>query len=173
MHLPYGTRPRSWGRLAILLLASAAFAAVACHQVATGQLHRANDLSGLGRDNTVLRAVAPNAGDPWPAAGEVGILVQGDDFGSPPSFGLNAYFYLVRTSAPCPQSEGTPETFKLSQVTIAGILTSTNGSVNQVVTMPDTPANRAPTWAIIAIPEMPGTGGAHFISRCGSVTWTP
>jgi hypothetical protein len=79
----------------------------------------------------------------------------------------------VRTSAPCPQSEGTPETFKLSQVTIAGILTSTNGSVNQVVTMPDTPANRAPTWAIIAIPEMPGTGGAHFISRCGSVTWTP
>jgi hypothetical protein len=164
---------RRFARGAVLVLVMAALAAGACHQVGSGQLHVSNDESGIGRDNTFLHAVAPDPGDAWPAAGEVGVLVQGDDFGSPPSYGMNGYLYLVRTTSTCPQSEGTPETFKLSDVTIAGVITVTNGSVNQVVTMTDMPSNRAATWGLLALTEMPDTNGGHRLYRCGTVAWTP
>lgn len=86
---------------------------------------------------------------------------------------MNGFLYLVRTSDPCPESEGRPETFMLSDVTIVGVITVTDGTVNQFVTMPDTPANREPTWALIDIGELQDYPGEHFIRRCGTVTWTP
>ncbi|MHB8378123.1 MAG: hypothetical protein ACYDEB_14385 [Dehalococcoidia bacterium] len=171
MRLP-GIRHSSL-RTGLLVLAVVGLALVGCRQVATGSLHVANDLSGIGRDNTFLRAYAPDPGDVWPPTGQVNILVKGDDFGSPPSYGMNGYLYLVRTSALCPQSEGAPEVFTLSAVTITGIITVTAGSVNQFVTMADTPANRAATWALIDVGEFPSTGGGHLIRRCGPVIWTP
>ena len=148
-------------------------ALMACHQVASGQLHVSNDLSGLPRDNTFLRAVAPDPGDAWPNASEVGVLVRGDDIGVNPGYNMNGYLYLVRTSKACPMSEGAPETFKLSDVAIAGVITVNGGAVNQVVTMADTPANRAGTWALIEIGEVQGHAGEHLVKRCGTVAWTP
>jgi len=99
-------------------------------------------------------------------------LVRGDDLGSPPSYGMNGFVYLVRTDLACPQAEGAPETYSLNDVTIAGIVTVTNGSVNQFVTMQDTPANRQSRWALIDIGELSGYPGAHLIRRCGEVTWS-
>jgi hypothetical protein len=136
-------------------------------------LHVSNDLSGAGQDNTFLRAFAPDTGDPWPPSGFVNLFVKGDDFGQAPSYGMNGYLYLVRTDLACPQSEGAPEVFRLSDVTIAGIVTVTAGSVNQFLTMQDNAANRQSRWALIEIPEFPSTGGGHLIRRCGTVTWTP
>lgn len=155
--------------------AALSFAAVvvACREVGRGDLHVQNDLSGIGQDNTILRAYASDPGDPWPPAGQLNLYVHGDDFGAPPSYGMNGFLYLVRTSDPCPESEGRPETFMLSDVTIVGVVTVTNGTVNQFVTMPDTPASRQPTWALIDIGELQGFPGEHFIRRCGTVTWTP
>ena len=161
-------------RAALIVLALAGLtAAMACKVVGQGDLHVANDLSGIGRDNTVFRAFVADAGEPWPPAGQVNLFVHGDDIGKPPSFGFNGYLYLVRTSSACPQSEGAPEVFRLSDVTITGMITVTNGTANQFVTMPDTPANRAATWALIALDETPNTNGGHLISRCGTVNWTP
>lgn len=172
MRLPR-IRQRSSLRIALAVLALAGLVLIGCRQVASGNLHVANDLSGIGQDNTFLRAYAPDPGDSWPPTGQVNIFVRGDDFGSPPSYGMNGYLYLVRTTAACPQSEGAPEVFTLSAVTITGVVTVTAGSVNQFVTMADTPANRAATWALIDVAPFPNTGGGHLIRRCGTVTWTP
>ncbi len=158
-------------RLAVLGLVAGMLATVSCTLVGQGHLNVANDLSGIGRDNTTLQAFAPGPGDVWPPAGQVNLWVKGDDFGKPPSYGVNGYLYLVRTGAACPQSEGAPEAFTLSQVTITGIVTVTNGSVNQFLTMADTPANREARWALIEIGEVPGYPGQHLIHRCGTVTW--
>ncbi len=165
-------RERRW-KLGVIALAALSLAAAGCHQVASGHLNVANDLSGLGQDNTIFRAYVADPGDVWPPAGFVNIYVRGDDFGSPPSYGMNGFLYLVRTSLACPESEGAPETFELSDVTIVGVITVVNGSVSQFVTMQDTPVNREPTWALIDIPELSGFPSEHLIFRCGTVTWTP
>ncbi|HYM14804.1 MAG TPA: hypothetical protein VEZ14_04545 [Dehalococcoidia bacterium] len=159
-------------RIAALAAVGIGLLAASCTLVGQGNLHVANDLSGLAADNTMLRAFAPGPGDAWPPAGFVNLWVKGDDLGSPPSYGMNGYVYLVRTGLPCPMSEGRPETFRLSDVTITGIVTVTNGSVNQFLTMQDTPANRAAHWALIDIGELSGYPGEHFIRRCGDVTWS-
>jgi hypothetical protein len=148
-------------------------ALASCRLVGQGDLHVANDLSGIGQDNTVLRAYAPDPGEPWPPAGFVNLFVKGDDFGKPPSYGLNSYLYLARTDAVCPQSEGMPESFELSDVTLLGIVTVVNGSVNQFVTMEDTPANRQARFVLMEVTELDGYPGEHLIHRCGTVTWTP
>lgn len=162
------------GRRSAVLLAAAvtAAAAISCTLVGQGNLHVSNDLSGIGRDNTTFHAYVAEPGDVWPPAGYVNILVTGDDFGTPPSYGMNGYVYLVRTDLDCPQSEGAPEAFTLNDVTITGLVTVTNGSVNQFLTMQDTPANRQSHWALIDIGEIAGYPGQHFIRRCGAVTWS-
>ncbi|MEK7693295.1 MAG: hypothetical protein AAB349_03815 [Chloroflexota bacterium] len=167
---PRRTLTRS--RFSLVLLAAVALAAVSCTIVGQGNLHVANDLSGIGVDNTTLRAFAPDTGDPWPPAGFVDLFVKGDDFGQPPTYGMNGYLYLVRTDLACPESEGAPEAFTLADVTLVGIVTVTNGSVNQNVTMLDTTANRQSHWALIEINELAGFPGLHLIHRCGEVTWT-
>jgi hypothetical protein len=164
-------RSRWFWPLASLALIAAA--AAGCRSVGSGNLHVANDLSGIGRDNTVLHAFAPDPGDVWPPSGYVNLAVNGDDFGRPPSYGMNGYVYLVRTSVACPMAEAALEAYKLSDVTIVGIVTVTNGSINQFVTMQDTPVNRKAVWALIDIPEAADTGGGHRIYRCGTVSWTP
>lgn len=166
-------RRRTVARGAVVAMLALAFAAVACRQVGVGTLHVANDLSGIGRDNTVFHAYAHDAGDAWPPAGQLSIYVRGDDIGTPPSFGENGFLFFVRTSAACPMSEGAPEVFKLSDVTITEVVTVQNGSVNQIGFVADTPANRADTWALIEIGEEANTGGGHLVRRCGTVTWTP
>ena len=151
----------------------AGLALTGCTLVGQGDLHIANDESGIGRDNTVLRAFAPDPGDAWPPAGYVDVFVRGDDFGKPPSYGMNGYLYLVRTDAACPQSEGTPESFTLAQVNIVGIVTVINGSVNQFTAMQDSAANRQARFALIEINELAGFPGEHLIHRCGTVSWAP
>jgi len=158
-----------WPLAALALIA----AATGCRHVGSGDLHVANDLSGIGRDNTVFHAYAPDTGDIWPPSGYVNLGIKGDDFGQPPSYGMNGYLFLVRTATACPMAEGAPEVYRLSDVTIVGIVTVTNGSVNQFLTMQDTPANRQAVWALIDIPEQPNTNGGHMVRRCGTVTWTP
>jgi hypothetical protein len=166
-------RPRSaFSRLALLFVIGAAIAAASCTLVGQGDLHVANDLSGIGADNTTFHAYASDTGEPWPPSGFVNMLVKGDDFGQPPSYGMNGYLYLVHTGLDCPMSEGTPEAFALTDVTIAGVITVTNGSVNQFVPMVDSGANRQSHWALIEINELDGYPGQHLIHRCGSVTWT-
>ena len=92
------------GRRSIVLVAAAvtAAAAMSCTLVGQGNLHVSNDLSGIGRDNTTLHAYVADPGDVWPPAGYVNIFITGDDFGSPPSYGMNGYVYLVRTDLNCP-----------------------------------------------------------------------
>lgn len=165
-------RRTGMSRIALLLVIAAGLGAAACTLVGQGPLHIANDLSGLGRDNTMFRAYAPEPGDPFPPAGNLNISIMGDDFGHPPAYGMNGYVYLVRTNAACPQSEGAPETFMLNAVTIVGVVSVTNGSVNQIVTIPDTPSARQANWALIDVGELSGYPGQHFIYRCGTVVWT-
>lgn len=154
-------------------LALVAALAIGCRQVGVGDLHVANDQSGIGQDNTVLRAYESDPGEPWPPVDSVNLWVKGDDFGHPPAFGMDGYLYLVRTSLACPMSEGAPEAFALADVTIVGIVTVRDGGVDQFLTMADSPAARSPRWALIEVPEFPGTGGAHLVHRCGTVTWVP
>jgi hypothetical protein len=159
-------------RLALLLLIGTGLAAASCALVGQGDLHIGNDLSGIGADNTILRAFTADPGDPWPPNGFINVYVRGDDFGRPPSYGMNGYLYLAHTDLACPQSEGAPEAFTLSDVALAGIITVTNGSVNQFVTVQDTAANRESHWALIEINELEGFPGLHLIHRCGEITWT-
>jgi hypothetical protein len=158
--------------LALAPMLFAAIVAASCTLVGQGHLNVANDLSGIGADNTTLSAYVADPGEVWPPAGQINLFVKGDDFGKPPSYGMQGYLYLVRTEAACPQSEGAPESFTLNQVTIAGIITVKNGSVDQFVTMQDTASNRASRWALIEINELAGFPGEHLIHRCGTVTWT-
>ncbi len=161
-------------RLVGLLAVLAALAAVACRQVGYGDLHGANDLSGIPRDNTWLRAFTPETGDSWPPTGYLNLWVKGDDIGfASNAYRMNGFLFLVHTTSDCPQVEGGLEAFLLSQVHIAGVVTVANGSANQFVTIQDTPANRQPTWALIDIGPTPSTGGGHRIWRCGTVTWSP
>jgi len=164
---------RRLSRAGVVALVALGFAAVACTQVGVGDLHVANDLSGIGRDNTTFHAYEHDTGDTWPPSGQLSIYVRGDDIGNPPSYGQNGYLFLVRTTAACPMSEGAPEVFMLSDVTITEVVTVRDGTVDQVGLLPDTPANRAPTWALIEIGEEPNTGGGHLVRRCGTVTWSP
>ena len=166
-------RISAFARFAVLSLIAAGLAAASCTLVGQGNLHVANDLSGIGQDNTTFRAYTPDPGDAWPPIGFVNLTIQGDDFGHPPSYGMNGYLYLARTNLACPQSEGAPETFTLSDVTIVGIVTVMNGSVNQFVTMADSAAARQSHWALIEVNELGGYPGEHFIHRCGSVSWSP
>lgn len=159
-------------RLALLVIAGVALVAASCTLVGQGDLHVSNDLSGIGVDNTTFHAYAPGAGEVWPPPGSVNMFVKGDDFGRPPAYGMNGYLYLVHTGLDCPQSEGAPEAFTLADVTIAGVITVTNGSVNQFVTMQDTGANRQARWALIEINEIDGYPAQHLIHRCGTVAWT-
>lgn len=147
--------------------------AMACTRIGQGDLHVANDLSGLGADNTTLQAFVADEGDPWPHEGDVSLWVKGDDFGDPPEFNFTGPLYLVRTEQDCPMTEAGPEVFHLDDVTITGVVTVFNGSVSQMLTMSNTPANRVSTWALIEIGEFPDTGGGHLIHRCGTVTWNP
>ena len=168
--MPARFQPR---RLLVLLgLLVVAVAAVSCTLVGQGHLNVANDLSGIGDDNTELRAYVADPGDAFPAPGQISLFVKGDDFGSPPLYGMDGYLYLVSTGLACPESEGAPEAFTLADVTIVGVVTVRDGSIDQVLTMPDTPANRAARWALIAIPELAGYPGLHLIHRCGTVTWS-
>jgi hypothetical protein len=166
-------RLTKFARFAVLTLIAAGLAAASCTLVGQGDLHVANDLSGLGRDNTTFKAYAPEPGDPWPPMDSVNIAVQGDDFGHPPTYAMNGYVYLVRTDQVCPQSEAAPETFRLSDVAIAGVVSVINGSVNQFVTIADSAAARQSHWALIDVGEMTGYPGEHFIYRCGVVQWSP
>ncbi len=164
-------RASRFTRIALLMFAVAGVAAMSCTIVGQGHLNVSNDLSGLGADNTTFRAFAPDPGDAWPPAGFVDLFVKGDDFGVPPAYGMNGYLYLARTNLACPQSEGAPEGFTLADVTLTGVITVTNGSVNQNVTMQDTPTNRQSHWALLEINELAGFPGLHLLHRCGEVTW--
>src|SRR5947208_15356562 len=93
-----GTRTR----LGVIAIFAGALLAASCTLVGQGNLHVSNDLSGIGADNTTLHAYAPDPGDVWPPAGYVNLQVRGDDFGTPPAYGLNSFLYLVRTSLDCP-----------------------------------------------------------------------
>ncbi len=168
---PHG-RSSVLSRIALGLLVGAGLIAASCTLVGQGHLNVANDLSGIGADNTIFRAFAPDTGDVWPPAGSVNIFVRGDDFGSPPSYGMNGYLYLARTDLVCPESEGAPEAFTLADVTLVGIVTVTNGSVNQNITMLDSVASRQSHFALIEIPELSGYPGLHLIHRCGEIAWT-
>ena len=159
-------------RVALVASMAAGLLAVSCTLVGQGDLHISNDLSGIGRDNTIFRAWERDAGDPIPPAGFVSIFVRGDDFGHPPSYGMNGYLYLVRTDLACPQSEGRPESFTLGQVTIVGVVTVTNGTVNQFVLMPDSAANRQDRFALMDIGEIQDFPGEHLLHRCGTITWS-
>jgi hypothetical protein len=159
-------------RFGLLALLAGGLLAASCTLVGQGALHVSNDLSGIGADNTTLHAYAPGPGDAFPPAGYVSLWVKGDDLGSPPSYGMNGYVYLVRTDLNCPMSEGRPETFTLGDVTIVAIITVTNGSVNQFVTMQDSGANRQSHWALMDIGEVAGYPGEHLLRRCGEVTWS-
>jgi hypothetical protein len=164
---------RSNVRLALIVLSVAAVFGTSCQLVGQGHLNISNDLSGIGADNTEFRAFVADVGDPFPPTGYMAVAVRGDDFGRPPSYGMNGYLYLVGTSAPCPMSEGAPEAFTLAQVSIVGIATVTNGTVNQFFTLVDTTANRHPRWGLMEINELAGYPGQHLLERCGAVTWTP
>lgn len=166
------TTPTSMrSRVALLLTVAAGMAAFLCTLIGQGQLHISNDESGIGANNTILRAYAHNTGDFWPGPGEIGVLVQGDDFGTPPSYGLNGTLLLVSTNAECPMSEGAPETFAMSDVTSIGSVPVVNGTVNQAFRVTDNASARAPRWALIEPDELAGFPGEHKIHRCGTVTW--
>lgn len=155
----------------IAVLAVAAVFAASCELVGSGKLNVANDLSGIGADNTTFSAYAADPGDAFPPPGQLAVFVRGDDFGRPPSYGMNGYLYLVATSKACPQSEGAPESFVLGDVTIHGIVTVTGGSVNQFLLVPDAPASKTPRYALIEINELTGYPGEHLIHRCGQINW--
>jgi len=159
-------------KLAFAAMLTLALLASACTLVGQGALNVANDQSGIGADNTTFHAFAADSGDPFPPAGYLNLFVRGDDFGSPPSYGMNGYLYLVRTNLPCPQSEGAPEAFTLADVTIIGVVTVTNGSVNQSSIMLDSPAARQFRFASMEIPELAGYPGLHLLERCGTITWS-
>jgi len=146
-------------------------AAMACTLVGSGHLPVQNDLSGLGADNTRLQAFARDSGDAWPPSGFLNLWITGDDFGSPPSYGMDGYLYLVRTDDACPESEGAPEVFHLADVTIVGIVTVRDGSVNQFITMQDSAQARQDRFALIEIGEVEAPFSGHLIHRCGTVTW--
>ena len=165
--------PQRTSRIALLLVAAAGMAAVSCTLIGQGSLHVSNDLSGIGADNTVLRFYAHNPGDTWPADGEFGVLVQGDDFGTPPSYGMNGTLLLVTTNAFCPMSEGAPETFKLTDVVVIGDVPVVNGSVNQAFRIPGVAESKRPTWALMETTELAGYPGVHKLHRCGTVTYVP
>ena len=158
-------------RFAIAALVLGSLFAASCTIVGQGDLHVSNDQSGIGADNTTLKAFAPDPGDAFPPPGYLTLFVKGDDFGLPPSYGMNGYLYLVRTDLDCPQSEGAPEGFNLTDVNIVGVVTVTNGSVNQFLTMPDMASNRQSHWALIEINEFAGYEPLHLSHRCGTVDW--
>ena len=146
--------------------------AAGCELVGQGDLHIANDESGIGADNTIFRAFVSDPGDAFPPDGYLNIFVRGDDFGQAPDYGMDGYLYLVSTDEQCPQSEGAPESFTLDDVTIIGIATVTDGTVNQFFLTEDTAAARAPRWALIELFELDGFPDEHLIERCGEVTWS-
>ena len=158
-------------RIALVLMVAAGMAAFSCTLIGQGQLHVSNDLSGLGANNTILRAYAHNTGDFWPGPGEIGVLVQGDDFGSAPVYGMNGTLLLVSTNAPCPMSEGAPETFTMQDVLVIGDVPVIDGRVNQAFRVVDDVQARLPRWALIEVDELAGYPGEHLIHRCGTVTW--
>ena len=147
-------------------------AAAGCELVGQGALPVQNDLSGIGADNTVFYAFEHETGDVWPPAGMLSLAVRGDDFGRPPNYGMDGYLYLVRTDLDCPMAEAAPEVFELDDVTIVGVVTVTDGTVNQVLSMPDDPAARQARWALIELSEYSATEPGHAIYRCGTVTWS-
>ncbi|MEX2226323.1 MAG: hypothetical protein WEB52_07740 [Dehalococcoidia bacterium] len=149
-----------------------ALAEAACELVGQGDLPVQNDLSGIGADNTVFYAWEHESGDVWPPTGMLSLAVRGDDFGSPPSYGMDGFLYVVRTDAACPMREGGPEVFELADVTIVGVVTVTGGTVNQVLSTPDTAGVRQDRWALIEIGEFSATEPGHAIHRCGTVTWS-
>jgi hypothetical protein len=156
----------------VMALGAIALGAAACELVGQGHLGVQNDLSGIGADNTMFYAWEHETGDAWPPAGMLSIAVRGDDFGHPPSYGMDGYLYLVRTNAQCPMAEGAPEVFQLSDVTIVGVVTVTDGTVNQVLSTPDSPSARQDRWALIEIGEYSNSEPGHAIHRCGTVTWS-
>jgi hypothetical protein len=156
----------------VLALGAVALAAAACELVGQGDLHVQNDLSGLGADNTVFYAWEHETGDVWPPTGFLSIAVRGDDFGSPPNYGMDGYLYLVRTDAACPMTEAGPEVYELADVTIVGVVTVTDGTANQVLSTPDVAGARQDIWALIDIGEFSDTESGHAIHRCGTVTWS-
>ncbi len=158
-------------RILVLVLGVGAVFAASCTLVGSGKLNVANDQSGIGADNTTFSAYAADPGDAFPPAGQLAVFVRGDDFGRPPSYGMNGYLYLVATSRTCPQSEGAPEAFVLGDVAIHGIVTVTDGSVNQFLLVPDALTSKAPRYALIEINELAGYPGQHLIHRCGQIDW--
>lgn len=161
-------------RYAMLMGAAVAVALVAagCKLVAQGELHVANDESGLSGP-AVFRAWEHEDGDFVPPEGFLAIGVIGSQFGRPPSFGLDGFLYLVSTDEPCPMSEGAPEVFEPADVRVRGVITVTDGNVNQMVLVPDTADVRGDdVWALIEIAPFPDAGGGHLVHRCGEVTWS-
>jgi hypothetical protein len=156
----------------VLALGAVALTAAACELVGQGDLHVQNDLSGIGADNTVFYAWEHETGDTWPPAGFLSIAVRGDDFGTPPDYGLDGYLYLVHSDAACPMSEAAIEAFALADVTVVGVVTVTGGTVNQVLSTPDSAGAREDTWALIDIGEFSATEPVHKVHRCGTVTWS-
>ncbi len=159
-------------KLAIAVMLTFAVLATGCTLVGQGDLNVANDQSGIGADNTTMHAFAADSGDPFPPPGYLNLYVKGDDFGSPPAYGMNGYLYLVRTSLACPQSEGAPEAFTLADVTIVAVVTVTDGSVDQSSIMLDSPAARQSRFALMEIGELAGYPGLHLLERCGTITWS-
>ena len=159
-------------RFSMIVVAVLALFSAGCTLVGQGDLHIANDESGIGADNTIFRAFVSDPGDAFPPDGYLNIFVRGDDFGQAPDYGMDGYLYLVSTDEQCPQSEGAPEAFTLDEVTIVGIATVTEGTVNQFFLTEDTADARAPRWALIELFELEAFPDEHLIERCGDVTWS-
>jgi hypothetical protein len=148
-----------------------------CRMVGNGKLLVVNDQSGLGANDTVVRAFAPQAGDAWPPAGEAALLVTGTDFGAPPAFGMDGELYLVNSAfAMCPSAGAGPHVFNFAKqaVNVVGRVAITDGVAYQWLTIPFTdpqPMRHYLSWALVDIDPLPGSGGDHMIRRCGTMEW--
>jgi hypothetical protein len=168
-------RRRKAGLTGALTLALLIFSA--CRLVGSGQLHVVNDESGLGANDTVVLAFAPEAGDAWPPAGQAALLVTGTDFGVPPAFGMDGELYLVNSAfAMCPTGGVGPHVFNFAgqAVNILGTLTITDGVAHQWFTIPFTdpqPMRHYLSWALVDVDPVPGSSGDHMIRRCGAMNW--
>jgi hypothetical protein len=166
---------RSVGLFFVLTLAVVIFSG--CRLVGTGQLLVVNDQSGLGANDTVVQAFAPNPGDAWPSAGQAALLVTGTDFGEPPAFGMNGELYLVNsTFARCPTAGVGPYVFNFAQqaVNVVGTVAITDGVAHQWLSIPSTdpqPMRHYLSWALVDIDPVPGSAGDHVIRRCGTMNW--
>ena len=175
VHRETAVHRRTIGAVAFMALAVLVFSG--CRLVGQGQLQVVNDESGLGANDTVVRAFAREPGDAWPPPGEAAILITGTDFGTPPDYGMDGELYFVNsTMAMCPTAGAGPHVFNIrgQAINIIGTVAVSDGNVHQWLTMPflyPQPMRRYLSWALIDTEPLPGSNGDHLIRRCGTMTW--